>query len=479
MSIKINPVGLKGQELTERMRKLMGMAPINENKKASAVELTKVGPDGNVYAIIRENHEYYIKKTDKKENLKIEDFQYIGGLQNKKQEVYPTYAKAIKQLNLKFNSLNEVYGKSGQVNVFKSDNLLNEGFYDAGMAEYDKPAMGSFQKQYGDEKGKNIYYATANKQDRDPETFEKNEGMGIMDEQGESTISVKKISSKGASNIITGVPILDTNTYPFPLLIIKNQDGGKPMLRLMLDDKYGFINADESGSMQPQYKFEPVDNNSEQWFNKLKGGQAVNGQGQGMMDELSSKQKDIAKLDGDPDEFDAADLAALRAGKRSDEGYLDEIDMNEYEDYIDGMIDDGFRPNVDLGSSFDKMKPQSTEPTGFDEKKPSFLSKLKDKAKNIFDNPNDDKSWESDYPELDFKNRMGYDPLSMTEEKMTDKKKKFAALAEPKDKITYADKIAGAKKGEEESDDENQNESLIDEIEALLEASNSLLKKKH
>jgi len=27
---------------------------------------------------------------------------------------------------------------------------------------------------------------------------------------------------------------------------------------------------------------------------------------------------------------------------------------------------------------------------------------------------------------------------------MTDKQKKFAALAEPKDKITYADKLAGA-----------------------------------
>ena len=33
-------------------------------------------------------------------------------------------------------------------------------------------------------------------------------------------------------------------------------------------------------------------------------------------------------------------------------------------------------------------------------------------------------------------------------EEMTAKEKKFAALAEPKDKITFADKIAGAKKGE-------------------------------
>ena len=30
-----------------------------------------------------------------------------------------------------------------------------------------------FQKEYGKEKGKRVYYATANKQGRDPETFKK------------------------------------------------------------------------------------------------------------------------------------------------------------------------------------------------------------------------------------------------------------------------------------------------------------------
>jgi hypothetical protein len=35
---------------------------------------------------------------------------------------------------------------------------------------------GKFQSQYGKKRGKQIYYATANKQDRSPETFEKNEG---------------------------------------------------------------------------------------------------------------------------------------------------------------------------------------------------------------------------------------------------------------------------------------------------------------
>ena len=130
---KINPVGLKGNEINQRMIELMGIKPIVENKTSSVVELTKIGPDGKVYGIVRENHEYYIKVTDKTSNLLSEDFRYIGGLQNKKSEVYSSYAKAIKHLNLNFKSLAEAYGKGGDINVFEDDNLLNEdmaGFSD-------------------------------------------------------------------------------------------------------------------------------------------------------------------------------------------------------------------------------------------------------------------------------------------------------------------------------------------------------------
>lgn len=214
----ITPVGLKGNEINERMKQLMGIASINENRKISTIELTKMGPDGKVYGIVRENHEYYIKVTNKQANLVAEDFSYIGGLQNKKQEAYPNYANALKHLNLKFNSLNEAYGKSGQINVFKNDNLKenmgygfsNEGNLEGnkmseccgaqtmegmcmecggsayGMNEFDKPAMDSFKDQYGD-KGKNIYYATANKQNRDPETFEKNEELEMTDDNFQRT----------------------------------------------------------------------------------------------------------------------------------------------------------------------------------------------------------------------------------------------------------------------------------------------------
>ena len=122
----INPLTLKGNEILERQKQLMGISSINENKSNSAVELTKIGPDGNAYAVIRENHEWYIKKANKVNGLILEDFKYIGGLQNKKQEVYPSYAKAIKHLNLKFKSLAEAYNYDGEINVFENDNLLNE-----------------------------------------------------------------------------------------------------------------------------------------------------------------------------------------------------------------------------------------------------------------------------------------------------------------------------------------------------------------
>lgn len=134
MNNKITPIGLKGQEINERMKELMGIKTINEDKKTSVVELTKLGPDGNIYGVIRENHEYYIKtvSSDKKNNLIAEDFNYIGGLQNKKSEAYPSYAKAIKKLNLKFLSINDANGMRGQINIFENDKLsATKGIGDA------------------------------------------------------------------------------------------------------------------------------------------------------------------------------------------------------------------------------------------------------------------------------------------------------------------------------------------------------------
>jgi hypothetical protein len=52
------------------------------------------------------------------------------------------------------------------------------------MGENDE-VKDKFKDQYGKEKGEEVYYATANKQDRDPETFEKNEAFDPSDSDGE------------------------------------------------------------------------------------------------------------------------------------------------------------------------------------------------------------------------------------------------------------------------------------------------------
>ena len=135
-NLNINPMGLKGNQINERMKELMGISSINENTTKSAVELTKIGPDGKSYAIVRENHEYFIKVSNKTSNLLNEDFNYIGGLQNKKSEAYSSYAKAIKHLNLNFKSLAEAYGKGGDINVFENDNLLTENAIAGGFSQY-------------------------------------------------------------------------------------------------------------------------------------------------------------------------------------------------------------------------------------------------------------------------------------------------------------------------------------------------------
>lgn len=128
----INPNTLKGNELLERTKFLMGNVGLTENKLTkSAVELTKLGPDGKVYGIVRENHEYFIKTTNKTNNINESDFTYIGGLANYREKVYPTYSKASKGLNLMFISLAESLGKSNLTNILENDNLIEYHSYQA------------------------------------------------------------------------------------------------------------------------------------------------------------------------------------------------------------------------------------------------------------------------------------------------------------------------------------------------------------
>jgi hypothetical protein len=43
-----------------------------------------------------------------------------------------------------------------------------------------KKIIAEFQKQYGNKMGKSIFYATANKQNRSPETFEKRKKHSLL-----------------------------------------------------------------------------------------------------------------------------------------------------------------------------------------------------------------------------------------------------------------------------------------------------------
>jgi hypothetical protein len=119
----INPKTLKGQDKVNRMLDLMGkMSTLNESKSFSELELIKKGPNGIVYGIVRENHDYFIKTSNKPYGKFLsEDFQYIGGLQNKGTEKYHSYSEALKHLNIKFDMLNESYGVEYNNNIFESD----------------------------------------------------------------------------------------------------------------------------------------------------------------------------------------------------------------------------------------------------------------------------------------------------------------------------------------------------------------------
>jgi hypothetical protein len=94
-----------------RMKSLMNYGLQTESKKApySAVEYQKVGADGKVYGIVREGTKYYIKTAPNKQNLIKEDFGYIGGFRNRKENEYTSYANAQKNFDMKMMSLKEAY----------------------------------------------------------------------------------------------------------------------------------------------------------------------------------------------------------------------------------------------------------------------------------------------------------------------------------------------------------------------------------
>jgi hypothetical protein len=253
---RITPVGLKGNQINERMKELMGIAPINENKSTSSVELTKMGPDGNAYAIIRENREWYIKKADKTTNLVVEDFKYIGGLQNKKMEAYPSYSAALKRLNFKFKSLAEAHNFTGEINIVENDNLISE----AGIAG-----------------------------------FSEMKGNGFVGEVNMSRLEEKKDENNPWAICTASVGREDKDKYERCVMDVKKQKGIKEEM------------SEEAYMNESMYEEDVQLSEAEKAIDEMMTREELKG---------GQKKLDVDK-DG---EIESSDLASLRAGKKVEEG---------------------------------------------------------------------------------------------------------------------------------------------------------------
>lgn len=95
-----------------RMKEMMNYGLQTENKKQyNSVEYQKLGADGKTYGVVREGTKYYIKVSDsQKPNLMKEDFDYVGGFRNRKDHEYSSYANALKNFDMKLNSIKEAVG---------------------------------------------------------------------------------------------------------------------------------------------------------------------------------------------------------------------------------------------------------------------------------------------------------------------------------------------------------------------------------
>ena len=94
-----------------------GSASINENTNTGMLtprlEYSQEAADGHVYGIIKENAKFYIKCAPKKNTeILAEDFDYIGGYMNKKENEFSSYLAASKKFDLKMKSINEAYSAS-------------------------------------------------------------------------------------------------------------------------------------------------------------------------------------------------------------------------------------------------------------------------------------------------------------------------------------------------------------------------------
>lgn len=122
----------KFDEQLSRMRALCTYGTVNEDKKQSnyTLEYHATAADGKEYGIIKECSHFYIKSTTPDKKNLAESYQYIGGWANKKNYEYESYNNALKNFELKLESINEAHDSKINVETldpFKKENLVIEG----------------------------------------------------------------------------------------------------------------------------------------------------------------------------------------------------------------------------------------------------------------------------------------------------------------------------------------------------------------
>lgn len=101
----------------KRLKVISGIEPdnksLNEANSRTLIDFERAN-NGTVYGVVKENHQYFIKKALIKEgDVKVTDFTYIDGVENKRKYQYKTVAEAAKQRNFYLRGINEAFDQGG------------------------------------------------------------------------------------------------------------------------------------------------------------------------------------------------------------------------------------------------------------------------------------------------------------------------------------------------------------------------------
>lgn len=108
------------EEQIATMQRLIKFGTNENTKRSSApiVEFKKKAANGKTYGIVHDSNKFYIMEAPQKDTeVLAEDFQYIGGFNNRKENEYSSYAKASNALDLKLMSINETVNKENRVEI--------------------------------------------------------------------------------------------------------------------------------------------------------------------------------------------------------------------------------------------------------------------------------------------------------------------------------------------------------------------------